>query len=348
MRLHHVSVANFRHPRIDVDFCDSSGRPLTLAVLAGPNGNGKTTVLDAIHCAYAGISQARLPRWRADLDPFNPRLRPRVNDPWEVKLDFSLDPKEIAASGDLERLLSGKSLGLATKSTYAATVRFMPDGTHTVEGDAEALRGRARVKVALSRGFRVERELETVGGLLYLDQARAGVLAGNENLRITAAPGVPLEREVSRLSQAFVAGTRWDAESRGANPWAYAQHLMARLAPPVQLKNSPYADDGVDLEFTRDGDASRYSMVGTSGGERQVLKLVANFVHERPFHSVILIDEVELNLHARWQRAMLRFCEAGGEANNQFLVTTHSEELMNLCPSESLVTITPFGQEVAP
>jgi len=234
------------------------------------------------------------------------------------------------------------------KSAYGVTVRFMPDGTHSVEGDAQALRGRARLKVALSRGFRVERELENVGGLLYLDQARAGVLAGNENLRITAAPGVPLEREVSRLSQAFVAGTRWDAESRGANPWAYAQRLIARLAPPVELKDSPYADDGVDLEFTRDGDASRYSMIGTSGGERQVLKLVANFVHERPFHSVILIDEVELNLHARWQRAMLRFCEAGGEANNQFLVTTHSEELMNLCPSESLVTITPFGQEVAP
>ena len=49
VRLLNLSVQDFRGiDSLQLDFTDASGEPIALAVLAGDNGCGKTTVLEAI------------------------------------------------------------------------------------------------------------------------------------------------------------------------------------------------------------------------------------------------------------------------------------------------------------
>jgi predicted ATP-binding protein involved in virulence len=76
-----------------------------------------------------------------------------------------------------------------------------------------------------------------------------------------------------------------------------------------------------------------------SGGERQILRLVANMAFVRTVRSVVLIDEVELNLHPRWQRSLLRFCQTGGDDDNQFIVTTHSDTLLRYVDPSALIVL---------
>jgi predicted ATP-binding protein involved in virulence len=61
----------------------------------------------------------------------------------------------------------------------------------------------------------------------------------------------------------------------------------------------------------------------------------------------VLLDELELNLHPRWQRSLLRFCETGGDDDNQFIVTTHSDEVLSYAHPASVVTLGASGGEWA-
>ncbi|MGK7926522.1 MAG: AAA family ATPase [Spirulina sp.] len=50
MKLHSLKIENFRAiEKQFFDFTDYLGRPRTISLIVGPNGSGKTSVLDAIH-----------------------------------------------------------------------------------------------------------------------------------------------------------------------------------------------------------------------------------------------------------------------------------------------------------
>jgi predicted ATP-dependent endonuclease of OLD family len=80
-------------------------------------------------------------------------------------------------------------------------------------------------------------------------------------------------------------------------------------------------------------------VAGTSSGELQVLRLAANLAFFRAERSIVLLDELELNLHPRWQRSLLRFCEGGAGGDNQILVTTHSDTVLGYADPGSVVTL---------
>ena len=50
MKLHSLEIKNFRAINdISLDFTDLLSRPRTINLIVGPNGSGKTSILDAIH-----------------------------------------------------------------------------------------------------------------------------------------------------------------------------------------------------------------------------------------------------------------------------------------------------------
>ncbi|MEZ4299764.1 MAG: AAA family ATPase, partial [Polyangiaceae bacterium] len=88
-----------------------------------------------------------------------------------------------------------------------------------------------------------------------------------------------------------------------------------------------------DIRF-RQGNRYYYT-AGLSYGQSQILRLVTNMTAFRATRSVILIDEMELHLHPRWQRKLVHFMRKGGGGDNQFIVTTHSESVASyLHPDE--------------
>ena len=135
---------------------------------------------------------------------------------------------------------------------------------------------------------------------------------------------------------------KWDTESQGESGWNRCKRLFRQLAPPAEIDDIKSSErEGFDLRFKRNG-GYYYSSSGTSAGERQVLRLVANMVYARAVvRSVVLIDEVDQNLHPRWQRSLLHFCRTGGDDDNQFVVTTHSDTLLRYVAPDSVVV---FGE----
>jgi energy-coupling factor transporter ATP-binding protein EcfA2 len=72
-----------------------------------------------------------------------------------------------------------------------------------------------------------------------------------------------------------------------------------------------------------------------SSGEKQLLLLLCNTVIARDHKSLFIIDEPELSLNIKWQRQLLdSLAKCAGETPNQFLIATHSLELLSRHSSE--------------
>ena len=330
-----------------LDLCDDTGTPRPLTVLVGPNMSGKSTVLDAVHLAYETVRNLAKPALRPGFDPSDPTLRPNPNAPIEIKLRFSLHDGEWAAMSGLEVAMHS-ALPVADATQYQFRLRWFGESEgalfDVVDSDpphaARALRGRAIAALAMQRRVASEDKLDLVGGVLYLDQNRHSTIR-NADARLDFAkdvrPGLPAPDVVGWLGRKSIQHQRWDQGARGDSQWIRVQRLFHELAAPVELDDAVPYDDGYDLRFRR-GDQVYY-MAGTSSGERQILRFAANLSFFRARRSIVLLDELELNLHPRWQRSLLRFCETGGGGDNQFIVTTHSDVVLSYADPSCVVTL---------
>ncbi len=108
------------------------------------------------------------------------------------------------------------------------------------------------------------------------------------------------------------------------------------LFDPVTRIGSPYFRDG----------NSDYPLHMASSGEQVIIEYIARLSYPSPMnHSLILIDEPELHLHPGWVRQLFRALPEIGEGN-QYIMTTHSEELRRIAAEEGcLITLGPLGGE---
>lgn len=330
-----------------VDFCDPTNEPRPLTLLVGPNMSGKTTVLDAIHLAYEAVRNLKSPSFRPGFDPSDPTLRPNRNEPIEVELRFSLHPGEWEAMNELETAMGAK-LQVEKADLYRFGLRCstVEDGARfeVIAPDPPnaslALRGRALAAIALRRRVAEEGVFDRIGGVLFLDQNRLDTLHsadGRLDFGETALPGLPAADVVGWLARASIQHLKWDEKARGESPWTRVKRLFKTLAAPAELDDAVPYDDGYDLRFRRG--EQLYFMAGTSSGERQILRLAANLAFFRAERSLVLLDELELNLHPRWQRSLLRFCETGSDDDNQVIASTHSDVVLGYTQPSSVVTL---------
>ncbi|MEZ4296525.1 MAG: AAA family ATPase [Polyangiaceae bacterium] len=347
MKIHKVTIENFRGiEKGHFSFCiPGTDEPRRLTGMIGPNMSGKTTVLDAIHLAYEIISQRRAPRVRPELNPDDPALRPDPHLPLRIGLDFSLHEGELEAIRDVHQKLGDPPHQLASE-LYSVVVRWPPkDGVEGIQSVLESaspwganflLRGRALARVAKSKRLMTEEIFDRVGGVLYLDQHRSVALAvpsfrtaPEEELREEARSRdvLPWLELQSRLDE------KWDPATQGKSSWSRVKEGFSMLAAPSEIDDVKAFDEGFDIRF-RQGNRYYYT-AGLSYGQSQILRLVTNMTAFRATRSVILIDEMELHLHPRWQRKLVHFMRKGGGGDNQFIVTTHSESVASyLHPDE--------------
>lgn len=105
------------------------------------------------------------------------------------------------------------------------------------------------------------------------------------------------------------------------------------------------------LILRKDGTQLAFSQL--SGGEQGLLVLVGDIARRLAIshpnladplqgRGIVLIDEVELHLHPQWQRALLPGLERTFP-NLQFVVTTHSPQVLSLVPREQVKLLREFS-----
>ena len=75
-----------------------------------------------------------------------------------------------------------------------------------------------------------------------------------------------------------------------------------------------------------------------SDGEKQLYGRVISLMILNPVDSIIMIDEPEISLHPSWQLAIMKIYAQIGEGN-QFIVATHSPQIIANTPYENLILL---------
>ena len=83
-----------------------------------------------------------------------------------------------------------------------------------------------------------------------------------------------------------------------------------------------------------------------SDGEKQLYGRVISLMILDPHNSVILIDEPEIALHPSWQQQIMSVYSKIGK-NNQFIVATHSPQIIANTNYENLIILTKQGRKIS-
>jgi AAA domain, putative AbiEii toxin, Type IV TA system len=81
-----------------------------------------------------------------------------------------------------------------------------------------------------------------------------------------------------------------------------------------------------------------------SSGEKEVVNIVFDFILRNPQHCVVIFDEPELHLHPELSYKLLQALQSVGDSN-QFILSTHSPEIISASLENTVVFVTPARDE---
>jgi predicted ATP-binding protein involved in virulence len=381
MRIDHILIKNYRcFSELSVDFHPS------LTVLVAPNGQGKTSVLDAIKVALwpyvAGFDLGSATNDITGIHIDDVR-REQVQT---HEMDWRL-PVEITAAGQLQvRLLLTEG---ALKKLRAMTtdediswrgVRYresVKKGTKTKDRVVDALSLNETARALEQRIFSGEQQtpddLPMLGyygtGRLWAQKklTAAHEKADDEALSRTFAYRDCLDPASSykhfaqwyaRIFKSFRAAQIRNLEKRQALDAEIADGLVAPIRAIQQAIDTillshtgwqtlEYSAEYEELVLTHEAHG-QLKVSQLSDGIRNMLALAGDIAYRcyklnahlgetapRRTHGVVMIDEVDMHLHPGWQQTVLTDLTSAFP-KLQFIVTTHSPQILTTVDAESI------------
>ena len=350
MKVEYVLIKNFkRFERLEVSFKNQtldivSNRFLVL----GDNGMGKTTLLQAIALPLALAT--RLLQRVTDFDwlGFLPGRYQRWGSP-HIELEVSFSDEEIEAT----RAVALRWAQTQPERTFVEPgdshrVRLILDGESCHAGtNAEYFQfaGRYYARNLLETDPSVRSEFSKLPGIFWFDQFR--------NLGVTPQPEengsgvgrfgtgkfssgrVSFEVGVARLRK-YLNGWKF-AQLTHSYPIDYLtqlENLYTKIFPgrsfagvePMPGVDSPTPED---YYFLINDDHHTYDIVEMSAGEQSVFPILYEFIRQQIANSVVLIDEIDLNLHPPAAQLLVRQLPKLSQ-NCQFIFTTHSDAVSDV------------------
>lgn len=324
MKIHHISLQNFRrYERASFQFHPR------FTVMIGNNGAGKTTVLDALAMLLNTYFQgARLPTGGGTIKPADARavftqIQGQVFR--EQMDDVALEATANLASGPLTwRREIGDRGGKAKKLVQLGA------------------RGRAMLKAGDSPDLPL---------LLYYGAGRLWTLHDNV---VTSQPSSQLDayrycldpKSDQKAFEKWFKRLTFAALQKGESSPAIrvVRNAVMTCVPGAQDFFHDTEYDQITIQLKKEGLVPFNSL---SDGYRNMVAMVADIAHRasrlNPQYGeeaalktkgVVLIDEIDLHLHPKWQRRVVKDLQQAFP-ELQFIVTTHSPFILqSLNPGE--------------
>jgi predicted ATPase len=354
MKVQSVELRCFkRFAKKKVDFTHAdSGLARDLVAIVGENGAGKSSILQAI-AATLGTATGRLPM-PSDLN-WPGFVFEQLAGAWEsateVDLMLEFDQDELDATSEYFNLLA-EQRPKATQWVAPGNSRFIPlqlRDNRVLSTDNKTFfqcRGREYARQILRTHALGRRVFERVGQVFwYHDHRNATSLTPSEVGVEAPTFDLPLLRR--RLADWYYFHRDLETGARTLRPGerdiyvaiqeAYATVFRGRrlYGPKPRTEVDEIMKD--PWFYFTDG-THTYELAELSGGERAVLPMIVDFANWSIHHSVILIDEIELHLHPPLQQAIIHALRGLGK-NNQFIITTHSDAVVDILPDASVIRV---------
>lgn len=303
--LHHIRIERFRRIQeaLELDLESPRGAPLSTVVLAGPNGCGKTSVLEAM---LLGLGQEAL--LQRDQEPREREVWSRTVLPEGAKIELvvSFDGAEP------ERWVR-------TRDRFTRT----PAGGAAEEMESKDVSVRFPLRVEYFSSWRWPR---LVGAVQPLSPGRFPAPTEANRLWRVKRRIIDERARLGFEQQALPGVGRADVWLARINDVWRAFHGDDGLRIDVRLvePEAGVEEEGLqgDLFVVR-GDDRVCSVDQLSSGELELLAMAEWFVVRDVANALVLMDEPELHMHAQWQAGIVRAMrQMAREA--QLVLATHS------------------------
>lgn len=349
MKITRIEIEGFRkfRERTVFDLQDSLGRTLDLVVLAGPNGCGKTTVMDAVALALQPSYQ--LPCVRPDI-----ALTVRDIVSWKclkasIVLELEFTQAELDATKNLLDLAQkswdrpvDRRLRLKWEFPDDRSVSGVGFTTYEPYSGRALLSARKLVTELLTLGIVTPDWFERCGGVFTFHQQRSAMqktippsIARMLRPSHDFSSGEPfVTDDTCEILTTLAIKSKLNTRSNDKSKFDSIRDHFTRLCPPLQMDVVLNEYEEPSLEFTNG--AGRFRYYGLSSGQQAVLAYVVELVDKRIHESVVMIDEVELHQEEIMQRKLLHGLQNLGH-DNQLILSTHSSYLTDIVPYDSLI-----------
>ena len=324
IKIKRLSIRNFRCiGSLDLDFTDPDGNPLDLVVLAGPNGCGKTSVLEAIliACGRKGMMVASAE---------NPLSNVKIGaENFEIKADFLIDGKPEISRWRIRfrefniRVLGGPDLPkgpvIDEWDSCDGYDRFHDEKPVSYFTSWRAPKLVASLPVADEKGDKDEDRGEA-DRLLALQKKCRNFWVHSSLNRHDPVSDPKVRAIIDPLEKA------WEIFYPGEE----AEFIVRSVN-----KDNPEA--GVNL-YLRKKDGTEIPVNDLSSGEIEVLTMAGWFTMNDYKGGIVLIDEPELHMHVQWHRAIMRALRVL-LPETQIIVATHSWDILKSVKSYERFTL---------
>lgn len=281
-----------------------------VVVIAGPNGVGKTRLLDAI------VSRLRNPA------AGGPVVRASVSATNETERTAWGKPDlDLADAEDATRLTQILQVGRRRRKWSSSLINFESDRSIRQLQPLQwswdmADPEEENMSWDTTFGYMRDRFRDTVHSMFRLIEGQKQSIAtravqlkreGRDSMQLGFAD--PME-EFKRVFEMLL------GPKRLADPQARLQRLQ-------------YIQDGQTFDFD-----------SLSSGEREVVNIAFDFQLRQPRDCIVFFDEPELHLHPELSYKLLRTLRSIGE-RNQFILSTHSPDVISSSLDQSVVFIAP-------
>jgi energy-coupling factor transporter ATP-binding protein EcfA2 len=311
-------------------------RPLT--VLAGSNGSGKTTALDAIEALLSLL-----------VDPHNPPKMVEEVLWWGASISLTVEfypddiPRSIRAEGSFEEgkgtatIQVGKAGSFTDRNEYDFESFGFGNGKGSLIIQSHPLKAR-RLLNAIAKFDKAQGDIAPRGGLLYFPPDR----------RLAVTRGGPIEPPPEEQPWLFHFSSPDGWQGSLEQLWVWQNYLdleqnskgRRHLMPFVEAvekilgeERRIHIDQGralVPVSWGKGMTRPDVNLDQLPSGEQQVLLLFGEMARRRREGAVIMIDEIENSLHPTLQRlVMWNLRRITREWDAQVIVATHSLEVIN-------------------
>lgn len=349
MKVERVTLRNFkRFDALTIEIKNSAlDEVADQFLILGDNGTGKTTVLQAIAlclskaCGRTSVEAFDWPGWI-------PGRYKRWGQP-QIELTVRFTEDEIAATAEAARRW-WEDLNEPQQSFRApgkkTTVHLRLDGEQFQNDGSELAQfmGRSHAASLLSTDASARDLFDRLPGVFWFDQFRN--LATLPNGEMQSPPqDVSYQAGVARLREYL---NKWMFERIGKGVPGLERHdyllELENLYKKVFAGRSfagpePMFRGGIpspaDYYFMISDGHRTYDIEEMSAGEQSVFPMLYEFVRQQIKNSVVLIDEIDLNLHPPLAQTLVSALPQLG-VNCQFIYTTHSEAISGVVSPEQV------------
>lgn len=354
MKLRHIQIENFkRFEDFELDMT-SSGAAEQLKLVLGDNGSGKSTLLQAIALPLSMAMEVVREVTDFDWVGFLPGRYNAGGEPY-IKLEVEFDNDELEATAAIAKEWDESRPQYVRDDRpfqapgHSKVVKLELRGSRLSAGTSEEMfqfKGRSYARRLMRTGVDVRGQFQHLPGLFWFDQYRNLGSARHDWEEDAMSGRQSFDIGVSKLRKYLIGWYFQKRSNKGDTPYfidlleqRFSQVFPGRKflgVEPMPGIDSPTSEDFYFL--LKDPDKNQYDIEEMSAGEQAVLPILYEFIRQRVGKSLVLIDEVDLNLHPPaaqlFAGQLLKIAP-----DCQFIVTTHSEAVTTVFAPDEIVRL---------